>query len=122
VARLVGDLGGEEDPLVLGRRCAHDRAELVGDALLADEERRQPVHALEALLGIDALVPVDPVLAEVEVLGPPLLALPERVQLLVAEQLRPAAVRALIPKGGIGGPHEVLAREPGQRRWARCLH
>ena len=89
VARLVGDLRAQEQPHVLLRRGAHHRAELGGDALLADEERRQAVHALEALLGVDALVPVDPVLREVDVLRRPLLALPERVELPVVEQLRP---------------------------------
>src|SRR5262249_33524096 len=62
VARLVGDLGGEEDPLLFGGGGPHDRPELVGDLLLADEEAREPVHALEALLLRDALMPVDPVL------------------------------------------------------------
>ena len=50
VARLVGDLGAEEDPLVLGRRRAHDRPQLLGHLLLADEEGGEPVHPLEALL------------------------------------------------------------------------
>src|SRR4030095_16851250 len=47
----------------------------------------EPVHPLEALLLRDALVPVDPVLREVEVLGEPLLLLPEVVELGVVEQL-----------------------------------
>ena len=59
MARLVGDLRAEEDPHVLVGRGAHHRPELGGDALLADEERRQPVHPRVALLGVDALVPVD---------------------------------------------------------------
>ena len=108
VARLVGDLRREEDPHVLGRRRAHDRPELVGDPLLADEERREPVHAGVPLLGRDPLVPVDPVLGEVEVLGRPLLALPELVELRVAEQLEPAPVGALLQRG-IPGREEVLA-------------
>ena len=99
VARLVGDLGREEDPLLLGRGGAHDRAELVGDLLLADEEGGEPVHAPEPLVLGDPLVPVDPVLGEVEVLGQPLLALPELVELRVAEQLRLAAIRRLCSAG-----------------------
>ena len=87
VASLVGDLRAEEDPLRLGRRGPHDRAELVGDLLLADEEAGEPVHPLEALLLGDPLVPVDPVLGEVEVLGRPLLALPEVIELAVVEEL-----------------------------------
>ena len=59
------------------------------------KNERQPVHALEALLGVDPLVPVDPVLREVEVLHGPLLALPQRVELAVGEQVRLAAVGAL---------------------------
>ena len=76
VARLVGDLGAEEDAHLLGGRGAHHRAELLGHLLLADEERAEPVHALEALLLGDPLVPVDPVLGEVDVLGAPTAAAP----------------------------------------------
>ena len=108
MAGLVGDLGAEEDPLLLGGRGAHDRAELVGDLLLADEEGGEPVHPLEALLGVDPLVPVDPVLREVEVLGRPLLALPEHVELAVVEELGLAAVGRLL-QGGVGRGEEVLA-------------
>jgi hypothetical protein len=106
VARLVGDLRAEEQPHLLVRRRAHHRPELGGDALLADEERRQPVHALEALLLVDPLVPVDPVLREVEVLRRPLLALPQLVQLPVAEQVRLAAVRRG-KQGRVAGGLEV---------------
>jgi hypothetical protein len=95
VTRLVGDLRAQEDAHLLGRRRAHHRAELLGDLLLADEERRQAVHALEALLLRDALVPVDPVLREVDVLGRPLLALPELVERRVAQQVHLATVRGL---------------------------
>jgi hypothetical protein len=99
VASLVGDLRAEEDFLVLGRRRPHDRPELLRHLLLADEERRQPVHPLEALLLGDALVPVLAVLAEVEFLGLPLLALPEVVQLAVAEQLDVGgAIRRLVQR------------------------
>jgi hypothetical protein len=87
MTRLVRDLRAEEDPLCLGRAGAHDRAELIGDLLLADEEAREPVHALEALVRRDPLVPVDPILGEVEVLGEPLLLLPEVVELRVVEEL-----------------------------------
>ena len=79
VAGLVGDLRAEEDLLVLGRRRPHDRPQLLGDLLLADEERGEPVHPLVALLLGDPLVPVLAVAAEVEHLGLPLLALPEQV-------------------------------------------
>ena len=40
-----------------------------------------------ALLGVDALVPVDPVLGEVEVLHRPVLALPQLVELAVVSRL-----------------------------------
>ena len=49
VAGLVGDLRAEEDPLVLGGSGAHDRPQLLGDLLLADEERGEAIHALETL-------------------------------------------------------------------------
>jgi hypothetical protein len=90
VAGLVGDLRAQEDPHLLVGRGAHDRPELGGDALLADEERAQPAEALEALLLVETLVPVDTVLAEVEVLRGPLLALPQVVQLAVGQQLEAA--------------------------------
>jgi hypothetical protein len=92
VAGLVGDLRAEEEPHLLVGRRAHHRAELGGHALLADEERREPVHALEALLLADPLVPVDPVLREVEILRRPLLALPQLVELAVGQQVRLATV------------------------------
>jgi hypothetical protein len=87
VAGLVGDLRAEEDFLVLGRHRPHDRPQLLGHLLLADEEGGEPVHALEPLLLADPLVPVFAVAAEVELLGLPLLPLPEVVELGVAEQL-----------------------------------
>ena len=117
VARLVGDLRAEEDAHLLGRRRAHHRPELLGHLLLADEERAEPVHPLEALLLRDALVPVDPVLREVDVLGGPLLALPEVVQLRVAEQVDLAAVGRLHHRR-VAGRLEVVAQDPIARRLA----
>src|SRR3954454_7470708 len=58
-AALVRDLRAEEDPHLLVGRGAHDRPELGGDALLADEERAHAIHPLEALLLAEAFVPVD---------------------------------------------------------------
>ena len=110
VAGLVGDLGAEEDFLVLGRCRPHDRPELLGHLLLADEERRQPVHPLEALFLRDPLMPVDPVLGEVQLLGLPLLPLPEVIQLPVAEQL------------DVGGPiGRLVQRRVGRRLIVRPL-
>ncbi len=112
MAGLVGDLGAEEDPLVLGRRGAHDRPQLLGDLLLADEEGGEPVHALEALLVVEALVPVLAVAAEVELLGLPLLALPEQVELLVGEQLDLAGAVGCLVQRRIGGCLEVGSLGP----------
>jgi hypothetical protein len=56
-------------------------------------------------------VPVDPVLGEVDVLGGPLLALPELVQLFVAEEVDLAAIGGL-EHGGVTGGLEVLALHP----------
>ena len=111
VARLVGDLGAEEDAHLLGRRRAHHGPELLRDLLLPDEEGAEAVHPLEALLLGDALVPVDPVLREVDVLGRPLLALPEQVELLVAEQIHLAAVGGL-HQPGIARFLEILSQGP----------
>ena len=102
VARLVGDLRAQEDAHVLVGHGAHDRAELGGDALLAAEERAQPVHALEALVGRDPLLPVRAVLREVDLLHRPLLALPQLIELAVAQQLRVAGLQR-----GVGRRLEV---------------
>src|SRR3954454_24715835 len=112
VAGLVGDLGAEGNALRLRPGGAHDRAEIVGDLLLADEEAREPVHALEALRRRDALVPVDPVLGEVEVLSAPLLLLPEVVELAVVKELDVAPVSLL--EGRVRGRAEVLPLCPGR--------
>ena len=97
-------------------RGAHHRAELLGHLLLADEERRQAVHALEALLLRDALVPVDAVLGEVDVLGGPLLALPEVVELArSSSRLHLAAVGATPAAPGRWWPGSPRARCAGSR-------
>ena len=62
----------------------------------------------EALLRRDPLVPVDAVLGEVDVLHGPLLALPQEVELAVAQEVRLAAVGGLV-QGGIAGRAEVDA-------------
>ena len=109
VAGLVGDLGAEENFLVLGRGGPHDRPQLLGDLLLADEERREAIHPLEALFLTDPLVPVLAVPGEVELLRLPLLALPEPVELLVGEQLDVGGAVGLLHQRRIGGRLEVLA-------------
>ena len=108
VARLVGDLRRQEDAHVLVGAGAHHRPELLGHALLADEERAEPVHPLEALVGRDALVPVDAVLREVERVHRPLLLLPEPVELVVGEEMRLASVGRRLQRG-IRGRCQVLA-------------
>ena len=117
MASLVGDLGGEEDLHLLGRRRAHHRPELLGHLLLADEERGQPVHPLEALLLRESL-PVLAVLREVEVLREPLLALPQLVELPVVEQLGLAAVGRFL-QGRVGGLAEEVAQFDAARERAQ---
>ena len=112
VARLVGDLGGEEDAHVLVRDGAQNWAELDRDPLLADEEGAQAVHPRSALLGVEPLVPVDPVLREVQVLHRPLLALPQLVELAVREQMGLTAISRLV-QGGVARGAEVDAAGPG---------
>jgi hypothetical protein len=85
VAGLVGYLGAQEDAHVLLRAGPHHRSQLGGYALLADEERAQPIHPGVALLGIYPLVPIDAVLREVKISHRPLLSLPRPIQLLVVE-------------------------------------
>ena len=98
MTRLVGDLRAEEDPHVLLRASRHHRAELSRDALLAHEERAQSIHPRVPLLGVDALVPVNAVLAEIQRADRPLLTLPQRVELAVAEQLRARALGRLLQR------------------------
>jgi hypothetical protein len=124
VARLVGDLVQRKI-----RWSSVGAARMIGPAprhpLLANEESGQPVHALKPLLLVEALVPVLPVAAEVEVLGRPLLALPKRVELLVVEELHlGGAVRGLL-QGGVGRGLVVRAlgaRGGGRRRRFGGLH
>ena len=79
-ARIIG-------PSSAATRCSPMKNEL------------KPVHACEALLGVEALVPIAPVLGEVEVLRAPLLALPELVELVVGQELDLAAVGRLHEPG-----------------------
>ena len=59
VARLVGDLRGEEDPLIVGRRSDREREQLGRHPLLADEELRQaPDHVSLLLVGPRVAVPL----------------------------------------------------------------
>src|SRR5262249_13242471 len=91
-----------------------------GHLLLADEEAREPVHPLVALLLRDPLVPVDPVLREVEVLRGPLLLLPEVVELVVVEQLH-LGLRGVL-EGRVRRGLEVLSlgsRRPRPSRFLR---
>ena len=120
VAGLVGDLRGEEDALLLGRARPHDRAELVGDPLLSREEGGKAEQALDLLVVGDALVPVDAVLAEVDVLGRPLLALPELVQLDVAQELRPPAIGRGLERRIRRGEEVLALGDRGERlHWAQ---
>ena len=72
-----------------------------------------PYIALEALLLADPLVPVLAVPGEVELLSLPLLALPEGVQLRVAEESDVGRGVGGLEQGGIGGGLEVLALGAG---------
>src|SRR5439155_22551767 len=92
---------------VLARGGGHHRSQLFGDALLADEEGREPVHPLAALVGSESL-PVLAVAREVELLREPLLPLPQLVELLVVEELDLAPVGRLEQRR-VGALGEELA-------------
>ena len=68
VARLVRDLGGEEDPLIVGRRGDRERQQLRGHALLADEELGEEEEHPAPLLvrEVVGVLPLPGVLGEVE--------------------------------------------------------
>jgi len=76
---LVGDLGREEDPLVLQRGGVEHRRQGVGDDLLADEEEdhRRPERLLD---GRRDVRPLGLVGAEVEIRDRPLLSFPTVVE------------------------------------------
>ena len=100
VARLVGDLRRGRSS-VLGRRGAHDRPQLLGHLLLADEERREPVHRAGSALRRRS--------ARASPRGPakssswlPLLTLPEQVELLGVEQLDVGRAIGGLHQGGVG--------------------
>ena len=89
MARLIHHLGGEEE-LLLGVWAGDDEGQQVnGDPVLADPEGRVGLLRL-LLLGLVVLLLqpgiVGLVLAEVDVLGLPLLPLPPVVELAVARQ------------------------------------
>jgi hypothetical protein len=87
VARLVDLLGGQEVLLLLQRRGVDEGREVVGDRVLAvEEERVEPQRRAPLLLG-QALVPVDAVLAEVDLRGAPVAPLPPRVEVVVGDRV-----------------------------------
>ena len=96
VARLVDLLRGEEVLLLLQRRGVDVRREVVGDGVLAVEEQRVEPQRAAALLVGEVLVPVDPVLREVDVRRRPVAALPARVEVGVVD---------LVGRGGNGHGH-----------------
>src|SRR5215217_3352266 len=91
VSCLVDLLGGQERLLALALVGAHQSGELGGDALLADEERREvPGHPAAVLLA--EARPVGLVLLEGDVLRAPALALTQLVELLGIHQLYRAEI------------------------------
>src|SRR6185503_17003563 len=95
VPRLVDLLRGEERLLLLILVGHDEPGELRRYALLADEERREPPQAFLAI-GLGELRPVVRVLAQVDLLRGPLLALPELVELLRLHELDVAAELSLV--------------------------
>ena len=86
VARLVDLLRGEEVLLLLARGGVDERREVVGDRVLADEEHRVVPQRGAALVVGHHLVPLAPVLAEVDLHRAPVAALPARVEILVGDR------------------------------------
>jgi hypothetical protein len=85
VARLVDLLGGEEVLLLLARRGVDERAQVVGDGVLAVEEHRVVPQRGPALQVREALAPVRPVLGEVDGHGRPVALLPASVEVRVGD-------------------------------------
>ena len=99
MAGLVDLLRGEEVLLLLERRGVDVRRERVGDGVLAVEEQREDPHRAAALLGRHPLVPVDPVLREVDLGRAPVAPLPARVEVLRSDLLRRSRDRMALMAG-----------------------
>ena len=100
VTRLIDLLGDEECLLVLVGRGEDQSGELVGHALLADEEGRQAEeHLLAQALGHG--IPVAPVGAQVDLVRDPVLALPQPVELERSHELDLAEPRRVAQRGDI---------------------
>jgi hypothetical protein len=91
VARLVDLLGGQEVLLLLARRGVDERREVVGDRVLAVEEHRVVPEGCAALELGEVLAPLPAVRAQVDLRGPPVAALPARVQVRVGDLVHRAA-------------------------------
>ncbi len=114
VAHLVDELGREEGLDLAVRRGQQERGQVGGDALLADVEAAEAEGRLQLRLG-RRLHPVLLVDREVELVGAPVLPLPQRVELLVVHQA------ALGPAGlGLGRITGVRARAVGAARGPRA--
>ena len=87
VARLVHELGGEEQLDLAAGGGLQERREVGRHALLPHVERAEAPDRVLLRRGRRGQ-PVLAVHAEVELVGAPVLALPERVELAVVEQLR----------------------------------
>jgi hypothetical protein len=87
VARLVDLLGGQEVLLLLQRGGVDVGREVVGDRVLAVEEERVEPQRPAPLLLAEALVPVDAILAEVDLGGAPVAPFPSRVEVVVGDRV-----------------------------------
>ena len=91
VARLVDLLGGQEVLLLLARRGVDERRQVVGDRVLAVEEHRVVPQRGAALVLGQHLMPLAPVLGEVDLRRAPVAALPARVEIGVGDLCAGAA-------------------------------
>ena len=87
VARLVDLLRGEEILLLLTGSGVDERREVVRDGVLAPEEEGVVPQRGLALVGAEDLLPLAPVLDEVELGRAPVPALPAGVQVVVGERV-----------------------------------
>jgi hypothetical protein len=100
VARLVHDLGGEEEAVLLVGGADHQRREGVGDGLLAVEEAAEGALELLADRGVQA-PPLLAVHAEVDGGGGPLLPLPAPVEVDGPGELPPQEVHVRVDDVGV---------------------
>src|SRR5579859_5619802 len=91
VASLIDQLGGQEDAHIILWHSGDIRGQGIGDALFPFEEGREAVDAHTVLIFAHT-VPLFTILAEVDLLRAPLLALPTIIEFTIGWEMNQALI------------------------------